>query len=509
MSATRKPKLGSFGAIQDAAVKAALNQIKEVIEANLGLRGDTLDANPTWRELVASGLVSFTRRGFNANETIINPGTGQNSPDFDSAIPPAPENVSVEDGYTAIYIGWDAPVFANLAYSEVWRSATDNLGSAVKVGQAEGSTPFYVDTVGNGSALLYYWVRFVSTWDIIGPYNAGAGTPGQSAIDPAYVNQQLSAQIGVGGPGVIVIGATNFALGMPSEDDIYPFALGLINGETVIGINAATYIIDATITDAKIGSLKADKLFVDSGTIANAIIGSADITNAMISNIIQSNNYVAGSAGWIINKAGNAEFRNIIARGDIEATTIKADAADIVKTLHLEGDAVTIPISAYVSTQTFTALAELVSFSSFSSFSGQRISYGFTTPADLGNSNKLTAFFFGYASLPNYVAARPTINAFYIDQRYAFRSFDEGSGNYLTSEGRAFIGLELYNNTDATTQTAYITEFGYGSSSNFSYSIVFNVAENKSYTLRGFFDSTNPNIDDLNQLTLFGTVTKR
>ncbi|EBV1694366.1 hypothetical protein DNZ26_24710, partial [Salmonella enterica subsp. enterica serovar Newport] len=42
--------------------------------------------------------------------------------------------------------------------------------------------------------------------------------------------------------------------------------------------------------------------------ISDAFIQNGSITNAKIGNFIQSNNFVAGSAGWRIDKNGNAEL---------------------------------------------------------------------------------------------------------------------------------------------------------------------------------------------------------
>ncbi|WP_423220690.1 phage tail tip fiber protein [Citrobacter freundii] len=42
--------------------------------------------------------------------------------------------------------------------------------------------------------------------------------------------------------------------------------------------------------------------------ISDAFIQDGSITNAKIGNFIQSNNFVAGSAGWRIDKNGNAEL---------------------------------------------------------------------------------------------------------------------------------------------------------------------------------------------------------
>lgn len=49
-------------------------------------------------------------------------------------------------------------------------------------------------------------------------------------------------------------------------------------------------------------------------------IENGSIDNAKIGNYIQSNNYVAGSTGWQINKNGNAEFNNVTVRGTVYAT---------------------------------------------------------------------------------------------------------------------------------------------------------------------------------------------
>ena len=77
------------------------------------------------------------------------------------------------------------------------------------------------------------------------------------------------------------------------------------------------HISDATITEAKIQDL----------AVTTAKITDAAITNAKIGDTIQSDNYVAGTSGWIIEKQnsnypnGFAEFSDIVARGEITATT--------------------------------------------------------------------------------------------------------------------------------------------------------------------------------------------
>lgn len=72
---------------------------------------------------------------------------------------------------------------------------------------------------------------------------------------------------------------------------------------------------------------------------------------------IRSANYVPGASGWAVDYLGQAEFRNVIVRGDVEASKLKANTA-MVETLNIAGDSVIVPSSAFVldtSTKTVTA----------------------------------------------------------------------------------------------------------------------------------------------------------
>jgi hypothetical protein len=77
--------------------------------------------------------------------------------------------------------------------------------------------------------------------------------------------------------------------------------------------------ISAGSLDAKIANIDAAK--ITSGFIDTARINDGTIVNAKIGNIIQSNNYVAGSSGWKIDKGGAAELQNATVRGNITATS--------------------------------------------------------------------------------------------------------------------------------------------------------------------------------------------
>lgn len=72
--------------------------------------------------------------------------------------------------------------------------------------------------------------------------------------------------------------------------------------------NGAMYVREAFIKDASIGTAK---------------IADAAITTAKIAQQIQSTNYASGSAGWMINKNGSAEFNNVTVRGAVYANSGK------------------------------------------------------------------------------------------------------------------------------------------------------------------------------------------
>lgn len=76
--------------------------------------------------------------------------------------------------------------------------------------------------------------------------------------------------------------------------------------------------------------------------IDNAALGNAQIGG----NLWSTNWNYAGGTGWLLDRSGNFYGNNIYARGDIEASSLKANTA-MVNTLHIGGNAVTVPVSAF------------------------------------------------------------------------------------------------------------------------------------------------------------------
>jgi len=178
-------------------------QLRPVVEAvrnifNTRAFGkNPLDRWVTWRDLVENKMVAYQ----NGGTTYVGSGTGTGSGflplpsgEDDFTPPPAPTGLSVAGAFNNIILDWDDPtsLYANHSYTEIWRSGTNNLGTATLIGQAPGAV--FADPVGN-STTFYYWIRFISRANVSGPYNSLIGTEGQTALDPEYMLEVLTGAI--------------------------------------------------------------------------------------------------------------------------------------------------------------------------------------------------------------------------------------------------------------------------------------------------------------------------
>jgi hypothetical protein len=91
-----------------------------------------------------------------------------------------PTNLTVADTSLSLLLSWSNPSF-NVQHIEVWRSAADDLGTAVLIGTT--AVEPYVDEVG-ANASYYYWIRAVGTNGANSAFNDTAGTLGTTGVDP-------------------------------------------------------------------------------------------------------------------------------------------------------------------------------------------------------------------------------------------------------------------------------------------------------------------------------------
>lgn len=268
--------------------------------------------------------------------------------------PPAPQNVSATAAIQNIFVEWDAPVYVGHAYTEVWTAGVDDIGQAVLLGMTPGA--IFVDSTGP-SATRYYWARFVNTEDTKGAFNGISGTVASTGSDLAYTMELLSDTLGgtseapffqldqptvIGGvtipAGTYIKSAfifdgviTNAKIGNAAIDDAK--IANLSAGKITTGFLSADRIQTGSI-DTKLANI--DAAVITSGFINTARIQDASISNAKIGSFIQSTNFVAGSAGWRIDKSGEAEFENAILRGVLRSADGKFVVDAINKTITIE-----------------------------------------------------------------------------------------------------------------------------------------------------------------------------
>lgn len=195
---TKVPAIKNIPAKLDYETKSTLESIKEALEVRLGRRGDPRDRAITLRELIDSGLAKeLSNNPFNPNA----PGGGDfgppdEGPPGDLDIPPAPFGLEASGAFTAIILIWNgmsasAP-YGNHAYTEIWRSSSNELAGATF--RASTNAFIYTDEVGYDQT-YYYWVRYVSTENVPGPFNDTNGAEGVTLPSVSAVMTALTEEI--------------------------------------------------------------------------------------------------------------------------------------------------------------------------------------------------------------------------------------------------------------------------------------------------------------------------
>lgn len=148
----------------------------------------------------------------------------------------------------------------------------------------------------------------------------------------AALDQKLDSWANVNGVGSMY----TMKLGLKYNGQEYNSGMALqLTSQGSNVVSQVLFIADrfAIIRNAESGAytlpfvVQNDQVFMN-----NALIQDGSITNAKIGNVIQSNNYIAGQQGWMINKNGGSEFQNTTVRGTIYATdgifkgTVQAEA---------------------------------------------------------------------------------------------------------------------------------------------------------------------------------------
>ena len=311
------------------------------------------------QDLITGGIAGPGSNGTITKPTVLNIGT-----------PPAPQNVTATGGVYDVLIEWDNPTYYGHDYAEIYGGSTNVIGDAVQLAFVPGVN--YADPIGPSQS-RYYWVRFVNTLGVKGPFNSVSGTLGTTTAEVAHLLDTLTGAITetelfsslgsrinlvdttngglinkytvkidsngyVSGFGLasttntstpfsdFIIRADRFSIASPSGPGITPVipfivttTTTTINGVTVtpgVYINGA-FIQGGSIQGASIagGTITGSKLIDVS---ANLITGAA----LQATSFIESAAYIAGSQGWKIHANGTAEFAAASIRGQLTAGQI-------------------------------------------------------------------------------------------------------------------------------------------------------------------------------------------
>lgn len=175
------------------ALQQQLNALALSMNVLNGVTGNGSGAATTLAMLSNAGLIKLDPTTGN----YIAPGA------LDYAIPPAPTGLVASGALGNVILTWDNPAYSNHSYTEIWREQVtftegvadpSIIGNAVKIGTSAGIVGVYVDATGAASD-CWYWVKFVSTANVTGAFNAIAGVRGTTSASPAYLMSLLNGAI--------------------------------------------------------------------------------------------------------------------------------------------------------------------------------------------------------------------------------------------------------------------------------------------------------------------------
>lgn len=181
-------------------LRRLLEKMREMLEVRNAQRGNPLDANPTFRDLIDAGLVTvdpdavLTAAG---REFVANTGNWLSStvPSWvtDNTNPPTPTGLTALANQTVIVLNWDDPLFTNYKQTVVYRAASNNLSLAERIGSTTGVT--YVDELPPIGTVYYYWIRHESLSQLLSDYNDVSGTSVSNAPTAPTVSYSFDADL--------------------------------------------------------------------------------------------------------------------------------------------------------------------------------------------------------------------------------------------------------------------------------------------------------------------------
>jgi hypothetical protein len=343
-----KREIPSVPAKIDTQLRNFLSAIREAI--NSGQAGGTTTINQTVVNGGGSGGVTAQDIA-NASQNL--------AWIMDTTTPPAPSGFTITGLFNNVFLHWNAAGYTNHSFAEIWRAnALDGSGNLIPVGDVSWATDAVLVATSNGnlyvdnvepSSKFYYWIRFRSMADVVGPLNQNNGTLGETTWDiddvmaahgwTMDVEKLYSTGEWVGNADILngAIDAFKIADFAVDNAKIANLAVGTtkiaaaaITAAKIAALAVETaHIADLAVTDAKIASLSVEKLVALSAWIASADILDGAITSLKIGNTIQSDNYNGSNAGWQLNRIGGTLNVNQITVRDAAGNVILSSGTGV------------------------------------------------------------------------------------------------------------------------------------------------------------------------------------
>ena len=157
---------------------------------------------------------------------------------------------------------------------------------------------------------------------------AGKIDAGAVSADKIAANAVTAAKVAAD-----AITAGTIAAGAINASDL--FVDGIIQSDAIgTGAVVTNTIAASSIIASKIGTgaVTAEKISVSELSAVSSDLGTIIVDNAHIGDVIESDNYVANTSGWKINKNGTAEFDATSIRGQLTANQINVSQLNLPST---------------------------------------------------------------------------------------------------------------------------------------------------------------------------------
>ena len=244
---------------------------------------------------------------------------GQITSAADQVAPAIPTAVQAIAGYRQNIVSWTNPADLDLSFVEVYAHTANSIGSATIVGTIRGTE--FVHAGLAEQATRYYWVKAVDSSGNVSGFSAVAsattladptsGTSGDTVVTGRVFYQILQAS-------------------QPSTPSAtsYNTSTGTFSGLTTNWLQTQPSV---DITDTSVQEWSSQfQVTIDGTTSAQTISFTAPSGAIQVTSDIESDNYVAGTSGWKIERdTGNAEFQDAIIRGTLNAADITAGTLNV------------------------------------------------------------------------------------------------------------------------------------------------------------------------------------